>query len=90
MEYVLGRQDKEVSALMDSDPDLGTSEGSRLDILDALVQTYKARHRLITANDPVEAINLRMDHSRLSVQRILSFAFTVSSVVMTSCKAFLA
>ena len=43
---------------MDSDPDLGTSEGDRLDILDTLVQAYKASHLLITAYDPVEAINL--------------------------------
>lgn len=35
---------KEISFLMDSDPDLGTPEGERLDILVTLVQAYEARH----------------------------------------------
>ena len=33
---------KEISALMGSDPDLGTPEGDRLDILTTLVQAYEA------------------------------------------------
>ncbi len=35
---------KEISALMESDPDLGTPEGDRLDILATLVQAYEAKH----------------------------------------------
>jgi HTH-type transcriptional regulator/antitoxin HigA len=34
---------------MESDPDLGTPEGDRLDILITLVQAYEARHVPITA-----------------------------------------
>lgn len=59
---------KEISFLMDSDPDLGTPEGDRLDILVTLVQAYEARHVPITAPDPVEAIKFRMDQSGLSVK----------------------
>ena len=33
---------KEISALMDSDPDVGTPDGDRLDILATLVQAYEA------------------------------------------------
>ena len=40
---------KEISALMDSDPDLGTPEGNRLDILATLVQAYEAKHIAIMA-----------------------------------------
>ena len=47
---------KEIAALMDSDPDLGTPEGDRLDILATLVQVYEARHVPIAAPGPVEAI----------------------------------
>ena len=50
---------KEISALMESDPDLGTLEGDRLDVLTTLVQAYEAKHVLITAPDPVEAIKFR-------------------------------
>lgn len=59
---------KEISFLMDSDPDLGTPEGDRLDVLVTLVQAYEARHVPITAPDPVEAIKFRMDQSGLSVK----------------------
>ena len=59
---------KEISALMDADPDLGTPEGDRLDILATLVQAYEARHMPISAPDPVEAIKFRMDQSGLSVK----------------------
>jgi HTH-type transcriptional regulator/antitoxin HigA len=59
---------KEISALMESDPDPGTPEADRLDILATLVQAYEARNVPITAPDPVEAIRFRMDQSGLSVK----------------------
>src|SRR6218665_3412807 len=59
---------KEISALRESDPDLGTPEGDRLDILATLGQAYEAKHVPITAPDPVEAIKFRMDQSGLSVK----------------------
>ena len=59
---------KEISALMESDPDLGTPRGDRLDILATLVQAYEAKHVPIGAPDPVEAIKFRMDQSGLSVK----------------------
>jgi HTH-type transcriptional regulator/antitoxin HigA len=58
---------KEVSALMASDPDLGTPEGDRLDVLVTLVQAYEAKHFPISPPDPVEAIRFRMEQSGLSV-----------------------
>jgi HTH-type transcriptional regulator / antitoxin HigA len=59
---------KEISALMESDPELGTLQGDRLDILTTLVQAYEAKHHPITAPDPVEAIKFRMEQSGLSVK----------------------
>jgi len=44
---------KEISALMESDPDAGTPEGDRLDILATLVKAYEAKHAPIAAPDPV-------------------------------------
>ena len=63
---------KEISGLMDSDPDLGTPDGDRLDILATLVQAYEAKHAPITPPDPVEAIKFRMDQSGLSVKDLES------------------
>ena len=39
---------KEITALMDSDPELSTPEGDRLDILATLVQAYEDKHASIT------------------------------------------
>lgn len=59
---------KEISALMESDPELGTPDGDRLDILVTLVQAYEAKHVPIEAPDPVEAIKFRMEQSGLSIK----------------------
>ena len=58
----------EISALMESDPDLGTPEGDHLDILVTLVQAYEAKHVPITAPNPVDAIKFLMDQRGLSVK----------------------
>ncbi|MGN6703213.1 MAG: helix-turn-helix domain-containing protein [Burkholderiaceae bacterium] len=62
---------KQISTLMDADPDAGTQDGDRLDILATLVQAYEARHFPIAAPDPVEAIKFRMDQSGLSVKDLV-------------------
>lgn len=59
---------REISVLMELDPELGTPEGDRLDILATLVQAYEARHMKIEAPDPVEAIKFRMDQSGLTIK----------------------
>ena len=59
---------KAISALIDIDPDPGTPEGDRLDILATLVQAYETKHHPISAPDPVEAIKFRMEQSGLTVK----------------------
>ena len=59
---------RQISTLMVSDPEPGTPEGDRLDILATLVQAYEARHFPIGAPDPVEAIKFRMEQGGLSVK----------------------
>jgi HTH-type transcriptional regulator/antitoxin HigA len=56
---------KEISALMEHDPELGTTEGDRLDILSTLVEAYENRHFPMDLADPVEAILFRMDQQGL-------------------------
>ena len=53
---------------MEADPEPGTPDGDRLDILATLVQAYEARHFPIGAPDPVEAIKFRMEQSGLTVK----------------------
>jgi len=59
---------RQISTLMEADPEPGTSEGDRLDILATLVQAYEARHFPIGAPDPIEAIKFRMEQSGLTVK----------------------
>jgi HTH-type transcriptional regulator/antitoxin HigA len=46
---------KKVSVLMASDPEPGTPQGDRLDVLVTLVQAYEARHVPICAPDSTAA-----------------------------------
>ncbi|MGB7400924.1 helix-turn-helix domain-containing protein [Castellaniella sp.] len=59
---------KTISRLMESDPDLGTPEGDRLDVLTTLVQAYEAKHFQIDLPDPVEAIKFRMEQAGLTAK----------------------
>ena len=59
---------KEISALMELDPDMDTPEGDRLDVLATLVQAYEAKHYPIALPDPIEAIKFRMEQGGLSIQ----------------------
>lgn len=45
---------KEISLLMESDPDLNTPDGDRLDVLSTRVQAYEAKHYPIALPDPIE------------------------------------
>jgi HTH-type transcriptional regulator/antitoxin HigA len=59
---------RQISTLMEADPEPGTLAGDRLDILATLVQAYEARHFPIGAPDPVEAIKFRMEQGGLTVK----------------------
>lgn len=59
---------KEISLLMESDPDLDTPDGDRLDVLSTLVQVYEAKHYPIDLPDPIEAIKFRMEQAGLTAK----------------------
>jgi HTH-type transcriptional regulator/antitoxin HigA len=59
---------REISVLMESDPEPGSPEGDRLDVLTILVEAYEAKHFQIGPPDPVEAIKFRMEQSGLTVK----------------------
>lgn len=61
----------EISTLMDLDPDAGSPDGDRLDILVTLVQAYEAKHYPIDSPDPIEAIKFRMEQGGLSVKDLV-------------------
>jgi HTH-type transcriptional regulator/antitoxin HigA len=50
---------------MDTDPDIGTSKGDRLELLVTLVQAYDTPHFPMALPDPIEAIKFRMEQQGL-------------------------
>lgn len=59
---------KTISGLMESDPEIGTPDGDRLDVLATLVQAYEAQHFPIDLPDPIEAIKFRMEQAGLTAK----------------------
>lgn len=57
---------KEISSLMDLDPDVGTPDGDKLEILATLVESYETQHHPIDPPDPIEAIKFRMEQAGLT------------------------
>lgn len=52
---------RELSAYFDNEPEPGTADGDRFEILATLVEAYEARHFPVQAPDPIEAIRFRME-----------------------------
>lgn len=57
---------REVSAYFDNEPEPGTPEGDRFEVLLTLVEAYEARQYPIDLPDPVEAIKFRMEQAGLT------------------------
>lgn len=59
---------KVISQLMENDPDVGTPDGDRLDVLTTLVQAYETKNFPISLPDPVEALKFRMEQAGLTAK----------------------
>ena len=59
---------KEVSAYFDHEPEPGSDDGDRFEILAALIEAYEARHFPIDLPDPIDAIKFRMEQSGLAIK----------------------
>ncbi|WP_130618292.1 helix-turn-helix domain-containing protein [Dyella amyloliquefaciens] len=57
---------REVSAYFDNEPEPGSAEGDRFEILTLVIESYEAKHFTIEAADPIEAIKFRMEQQGLT------------------------
>lgn len=57
---------REVSAFFDREPEPGSPEGDRFEVLLTLLEAYEARHFPIDLPDPVAAIQFRMEQAGLT------------------------
>lgn len=59
---------REVSAYFDNEPEPGTEDGDRFEVLLTLVEAYEAKQFPIDLPDPIEAIKFRMDQEGLTAK----------------------
>lgn len=62
---------REISAYVDNEPEPGSEEGDRFEILVTLVEAYEAKHYPIEPPDPIEAIRFRMEQGGLTVKDLV-------------------
>lgn len=55
----------EIARYFDDQPEMGSPEGDRFEVLATLIEAYEDRHYPISAPDPVEAIKAHMEMAGL-------------------------
>jgi HTH-type transcriptional regulator/antitoxin HigA len=71
---------RQVSILIDLDPEQDSADGERLEVMGTLVQAYEAAHYPIDPPDPIEAIRFRMDQSGMGVKDLVPFVGPLNRV----------
>ena len=59
---------KAASVYFDHEPESGSDDADRFEILLALIQAYEARHFAVGMPDPIDAIKFRMEQSGLAIK----------------------
>ncbi len=57
---------RELSTYFDREPEPGTAEADRFEVLLTLVEAYEAKHFPVDLPDPIEAIKFRMEQKGLT------------------------
>ncbi|MDZ7361500.1 MAG: transcriptional regulator [candidate division KSB1 bacterium] len=69
-----------IEKLIDLDPDVGTPEADRLELLTLLVQDYESKTIKKALPDPIEAIKFRMEQQNLTPRDLEPFIGSRSKV----------
>jgi HTH-type transcriptional regulator / antitoxin HigA len=56
------------SAYFDNEPEPGSEDGDRFEILITLIQAWESKHFPLDMPDPIEAIKFRMEQSGLAIK----------------------
>lgn len=62
---------RELSAWFEHEPEPGSVDGDRFEVLATLVEAYEAAHFPIDPPDPIEAIRFRMEQGGLTVKDLV-------------------
>ena len=71
---------EEAESLIALDPDPGTNEAERLDLLSLLIEKYEGENFPIDLPDPIGAIKFRMNEQRLRQKDLVPFIGSKSKV----------
>lgn len=69
-----------VEELMDLDPEPGTGDADKLELLILLISNYEKKHFPMEMPDPIEAIKFRMEQQQLSQKDLIPFIGSRSRV----------
>jgi len=69
-----------VEELMDSDPEPGTGDADKLELLILLISSYEKEHFPMEMPDPIEAIKFRMEQQQLSQKDLIPYIGSRSRV----------
>ena len=75
---------REVSAYFDNEPEPGTEDGDRFEVLLTLVEAYEAKQFPVDLPDPIEAIKFRMDQldmKKSELAEIIGYKSRVSEIL---------
>jgi HTH-type transcriptional regulator/antitoxin HigA len=75
---------REIERYFDEEPEPGTPDGDRFEVLAALIESYEAKHWPVEAPDPVEAIRFRMEqagYTQSDLARLLGSKSRASEVL---------
>ncbi|HEV2541565.1 MAG TPA: XRE family transcriptional regulator [Methylobacterium sp.] len=53
---------REIEPYFDREPEIGTPEAERFDVLTALIEAYESRHHPIPESDPIELLHYAIEH----------------------------
>ncbi len=69
-----------VDELMDLNPEMGTNESNKLEVLVLLIEKYEELNWVISIPDPIEAIKYRMEQMNLKQKDLIPYVGNKSKV----------
>ena len=71
---------REASAFFDNQPERGSSDGDRFELLLMVIESYEAKHYPIAPPDPIDAIEFRMEQAGLTVKDLVPMIGQINRV----------
>ena len=71
---------REASVFFNDQPEPGSSDGDRFELLLMVIESYEAKHYPIAPPDPIDAIEFRMEQAGLTVKDLVPMIGQINRV----------